>query len=171
MHMGILACSAIGYTRGGRSHIFRQTPILFQNFWIRIRVRAQKFFKFENPTPVQTPATIDATEIQQCFSLRNDIYKDHAWLLLLSKMSSSSWSVSGFSQIFDSGSGSERKTQNPAGVGSGNPDPWPALLHTSIAANLMQCYISCSWSLFKSDWMFKCLSRGSFPNFLELRNI
>jgi len=28
-----------------------------------------------------------------------------------------------FSQIFDSGSGSEQKTQNPTGVDSGNPDP------------------------------------------------
>jgi len=35
------------------------TPLLFQNFWIRIR----KFFKFENPTPDQTPAAIDTTEI------------------------------------------------------------------------------------------------------------
>jgi len=30
------------------------TPLLFQNFGIRV----QQFFKFENPTPVQTPATI-----------------------------------------------------------------------------------------------------------------
>jgi len=28
-----------------------------------------------------------------------------------------------FSHIFDSGSGSERKTQNPVGVDSGKPDP------------------------------------------------
>ena len=45
-------------------------PFLFQNFWIRIQVR--KFFKFENPTLVQTPATIDANEILVCFYLRND---------------------------------------------------------------------------------------------------
>jgi len=32
----------------------------------------------------------------------------------------------GFSQIFDSGSA--RKTQNPAGVDSGNPDPVPPLV-------------------------------------------
>jgi len=31
-----------------------QTPLLFQNFLIRVRL----FFNFENPTPVQTPATI-----------------------------------------------------------------------------------------------------------------
>jgi len=35
------------------------------------------FFKFENLTPVQIPATIDATEIQQCFYLRNGIYTKH----------------------------------------------------------------------------------------------
>jgi len=34
--------------------------------WIRIRL--QKFFKFQYPTPVQTPATIDTTQIHQCFS-------------------------------------------------------------------------------------------------------
>jgi len=34
--------------------------------------------KFENPTPVQTPATtINATEIQQFLLCRNDMYKDH----------------------------------------------------------------------------------------------
>jgi len=38
-------------------------------FWIRIR----KFFKFENPAPVQTSAiVIDPTVIYQCFYLRND---------------------------------------------------------------------------------------------------
>jgi len=40
-----------------------QTPLLFQNFWIRVR----KMFKFDNPTLVQTSDAIDATEIQQCF--------------------------------------------------------------------------------------------------------
>jgi len=47
------------------------TPLLFQHFWIRIRV--QQFFKFEKPCPVQTPATIiDPTVIYPCFYLRND---------------------------------------------------------------------------------------------------
>ena len=42
-------------------------PLLFQYFWIRNRVR--QFFNFENPTPVQTPATnIDPTEIYTCFT-------------------------------------------------------------------------------------------------------
>jgi len=45
------------------------TPLLFQNFGIRVR----QFFKFENPTPVQTPATIiNRTWIYSCFYLRND---------------------------------------------------------------------------------------------------
>jgi len=45
------------------------TPLLFQNFWIRV----WQFFKFENPPPVQTPATIiDPTVIYPCFYLRND---------------------------------------------------------------------------------------------------
>ena len=45
------------------------TPLLFQNFWIRFR----QFFKFENPTTVQTPATIiDPTVIYPCFYIRND---------------------------------------------------------------------------------------------------
>jgi len=44
------------------------------------------------------------------------------------KGKSESRSGSGFSQNFDSGSGSERKTQNPAGFGSGNPDPVPNLV-------------------------------------------
>jgi len=45
------------------------TPLLFQNFWIRIR----QFFKFENPTPVQTPARIiNPTVTYPCFYSRND---------------------------------------------------------------------------------------------------
>ena len=46
-------------------------------------------------------------------------------LLLLLKMKSDSGS--GFLQIFDlgSGAGSERKTQDPAGIDSGTPDPQP----------------------------------------------
>jgi len=50
--------------------------LLFQNFLILTWVRI--FFKSVNPTPVQTPATIDATGIQQCFYLRNDKHKNYA---------------------------------------------------------------------------------------------
>ena len=48
------------------------TPLLLQYFWIRVRIPVWQFFKFENPTPVQTPATIDPTVIFPCFYLRND---------------------------------------------------------------------------------------------------
>jgi len=49
------------------------TPLLFQNVWIRVRIRVRLFFKFVSPTPVQTPATmIDQTVIYPCFYLRND---------------------------------------------------------------------------------------------------
>ena len=44
------------------------------------------------------------------------------------------WPRVRFSQIFDSGSGSERKTHNSAGVESGYPDPVPPLVHGSSRA-------------------------------------
>jgi len=44
--------------------------LLFHNFFIRIRVR--NFFKFENPTPVQTPThSINKTEIKQYLSFKS----------------------------------------------------------------------------------------------------
>jgi len=46
------------------SYFQTSTPLLLQNFWNRIRIWF--FFKLENPTPVRTTATFDATEIQQC---------------------------------------------------------------------------------------------------------
>jgi len=51
-------------------------PLLFRNF----RIRVLKFFKFENPTPLQTPAPIDPTEIHPCFYSRNDHAKScYCW--------------------------------------------------------------------------------------------
>ena len=48
------------------------TPLLFQNFWIRVWIQVRQFFKFENPTFVQTLATIiDPTVIYPCFYLKN----------------------------------------------------------------------------------------------------
>ena len=64
------------------------------------------------------------------------------WLLLLPKLQSDSGSGSVFSQIFDSGSGSERKTQNPAGFGSGTPDPWPSLAHMGWSQKFRKSEIS-----------------------------
>jgi len=54
---------------------------------------APKIFKFENPTSVQTPATIDATEVQQCFHLRNAICEKHRLLLLTMKSDTGKVSV------------------------------------------------------------------------------
>ena len=53
--------------RGSRSQLF-PTPLLFQNFWIRVR----QFFKFKNPTPVQVAApVIDPTVIYPHFYLND----------------------------------------------------------------------------------------------------
>jgi len=52
-----------------------QTPtlLLFQNFGIRVPI--MQFFKFENPTTVQTPATIiNPTLIFPCFCLIDSCY-------------------------------------------------------------------------------------------------
>jgi len=49
------------------------SPLMFQKLWIRVR----NFSKFENPTPVQTPVTIDAANFQQRLWLSKDICKDH----------------------------------------------------------------------------------------------
>ena len=56
-------------------------------------------------------------------------------LLLLPKWKSDSGFGCGFSQIFDFGSGSERKTKNPAGVASSNPDPVPPLAYSRALDN------------------------------------
>jgi len=50
-----------------------------ENFWIWVRIQDRQFFKFGNPTPVQTPATIiDPTVIYPCVYLRND-YTDSCY--------------------------------------------------------------------------------------------
>jgi len=62
-----------GVQRWPESVFQTPTPLLFQYFGIRVRIRARQFFELENPTPVQTPATvINATLIYPCFYLRND---------------------------------------------------------------------------------------------------
>jgi len=52
---------AVGDQRWPESLFQTPIPLLFQNLKIRIRVRIRKFFKFENATPLQTPAAIDPT--------------------------------------------------------------------------------------------------------------
>jgi len=49
------------------------TPLLFPDFEMRAQIRVLQFFKFENPTPVQTAATIiNPTLIHPYFYLRTD---------------------------------------------------------------------------------------------------
>ena len=72
--MVTLALQAFAIQRWLNSH-FQMPPPLQCQVWIRIRVRI--FFKFVNPTPLQTVATIDATEIQQCCWLGDGIDEDH----------------------------------------------------------------------------------------------
>jgi len=66
-------------------------------------MRIRKIFKFENPTPVHTPATIDPTEIYQRF-----FRYDHTNSRYCRNWKNDPGSGPFFSQIFDSGSGSER---------------------------------------------------------------
>ena len=112
-------------TRGSRSHFFR--------------LRLHSCPKFFNPDPV----IFQIWEFASCSdfgynhrSNRNlPMFLLKKWphrLLLLQKLKSDSGSGSGFSQIFDSGS--ERKTQNPAGFDSGTPYPIPPL-HDTTEAN------------------------------------
>ena len=112
-----VAWDALGLKQRWPQSLFQTpTPLLFQNFWIWFLIRVRKFLKFENPTLVQTPVTIiNPTLIYPCFYLRKWRHR----LLRLPK--SKSDSGSGLSQIFESGSGSgsERKTQNPARIDSG----------------------------------------------------
>jgi len=56
-------------SRGDHSHFFRFRLRSCSKFFESRR----QFYKFENPTPVQTPATIiDPTVIYPCFYSRND---------------------------------------------------------------------------------------------------
>jgi len=74
--LGYFKLGALLEGRGGRSHIFRlRIRSYSKNVCILVRVR--NIFKFENPTPLQTPANMDSTEIQQCFYLRNVMYENH----------------------------------------------------------------------------------------------
>jgi len=133
-------------TRGGRSHFFR--------------LRLRPCFKiFESGSGY---GNFSDLKIRLLFRLRlPSIHPKftHAFkkwprrLMLRAKLRSDSGS--GFSQNFDSGS--EKKTQNPAGVDSGTPDPWPPLV---IANDLKQCWIftqnqllSVDKAMRLEDWM------------------
>ena len=98
------------------------TALLFQNFGIWVQIR--QFFKYENPTPVQTPAAIiNPTLIYPCFYLWND-YTDSCccrkWKVTLDP-----------GPVFpDFSLRSEGKTQNPARVDYDYPDLVPPLALT-----------------------------------------
>ena len=96
--------TARGWQWWPKPHFQTTTPLLFQNVWSRIRVR--NLFKFENPTPVQTPATIDWTEIQQCFAEAMTFIQTTQTPATAEK--SDMGSGSNFLQIFESRSESER---------------------------------------------------------------
>jgi len=62
--------------RSGRSHIFIFDSAPVPKCLKPDAGRVRKIFKFENLTPVQTPATMDATDIQQCLYLGYVIYEN-----------------------------------------------------------------------------------------------
>jgi len=80
-------------------------------------------FKFENPTPVQTPAVIEATKIQQRLFLSNDISKDHADSCLYCWKQKMSPAGSVFQKIFTPDPIPKKNTESKA-----TPDPWPPLV-------------------------------------------
>ena len=96
---------------------------MFQNFWIRLG----NFLIWESDSCLDS-----GYNHQSNLNLPMLLFKK--WphrLLLLPKLKSDSRSV--FSQIFDSGSASERKLQNLAGINSGTLDLAPPLQTTRLA--------------------------------------
>jgi len=134
--------------------------------------------KFLNPDQDPGPAILQISESDSCsdsgYNQRSNhnlpIFLLKKWphrLLLLPKWKSDSWFGSGFSQIFDSGTGSEseRKTQNPAGVdfrpvtnlltrdehGSG-PDRTGSGLKAVLAGSGLD-RMAIFWKLADQDWI------------------
>jgi len=91
------------------------------------------YFSFSHHNPCRNPTNLPKHE----FLNPNDqfyqriwyveYYSVHAYMVWSQKFRKSEIS-------FETGSGTERKTQNPAGVDSGNADPAPPLIHSTIAA-------------------------------------
>ena len=123
-------------TRGGRSHFFRLRSCSkisesrsgsgnFSNLWIRL------LFRHRLPS-IQPKCFFLRTHVfYPCFHLRIDIYKRPRKFLLLPKFKSDS----------GSGSGSERKTQNPAGFDSGSMATSAShfLLSYTVCSTLLPC--------------------------------
>ena len=99
--------------RRPESHLLNPTPPLFQN----VLNPGPKFFQ-NCESDSWTPATLDATDNQQCFFLEKWHLQRPRRPLLLPKMKSESGF--GVSKIFDSGPVSERKTRKFP-----HPDPYP----------------------------------------------
>ena len=124
--------------------------------------------KFFNPGPHPGPAIFEIWESDSCsdsgynhrFNRNLPMFLLKKWrhrLLLLPKLKRDSSSGSGLSQIFYfcPGSGSERKTQNAAGVDSGTPDPVPPLSHQtppSIKDERTVKFFSSSPVLIRWNW-------------------
>jgi len=103
------------------------TPLLFQNFWILDRIWVWQLFIFENPTPIQTRATIiDLTVIYPWFYLRKK-HTDSCYCL--------NWKVTPVQVRFflkfwlRVRIRVRKKTQNPTGVDFGYPDPIPPMIY------------------------------------------
>jgi len=56
-----------------------ESYILIPHLFLNVQTWVRNIFNFDNPTPVQTPATVDSTEIQERLNLSNDngIDADH----------------------------------------------------------------------------------------------
>jgi len=109
-------CSSAVYQRWPESHFQTPTSLLFQNFWIRVRnLRPAIFQIWESDSCSKSSCNHRSNPTLSIFLLKKWPHTH----LLLPKLKSDGRSWSGFSQIFDSGS--ERNTQKPAGVDSGNP--------------------------------------------------
>ena len=92
---------------------------------------APKFFQIWESDSRSNSGNVDATEIHQCLYLSNNIYKDHADSCYCRKKSDSG---TGFSQILDSGSWSDKKRRI---LPESTPDPWPPLTSTRIVSTEM----------------------------------
>ena len=81
-NLGVWCKKRSNWTCGVGQKILLSTPTLSvvrnRTPGKNLRLRNPGFLKSENPTPVQTPATIDATELQHFLNLSSDVYKDHA---------------------------------------------------------------------------------------------
>ena len=107
---------------GGRSHIFRlRLRSCFKTFESGVWTGSEKFSSLRIRLLFRLRLPSMQPNFTSVLPKKCHVWKPHRLLLLKTK--SDSGSGSGFSQIFDSGAGSERKRHDLAGVDSGTPDP------------------------------------------------